>query len=60
MTSNSLNVIGPLNEMLNRHMANQGTTFEEIVRVRRKDVGVSGESVSVSWNAGLTQLVTDD
>jgi len=46
--------------MLNRHMANQGTTFEEIVRVRRKDVGVSGESVSVSWNAGLTQLVTDD
>jgi len=27
---------------------------EEIARVRRKDVGVSGESVSVSWNAVYT------
>jgi len=34
---------------------------EEIARVGRKDVGVSGESVSmsVSWNAGLTALHCD-
>jgi len=29
---------------------------EEIARVGRKNVGVSGESVSVSWNAALTKL----
>ena len=32
--------------------------LQEIARVGRKDVGVSGESVSmsVSWNAGVTEL----
>ena len=29
--------------------------IQEIARVGRKDVGVSGESVSVSWDAGLTE-----
>ena len=46
----------PRHRHRHRHRHPREDPREEIARVGRKDVGVSGESVSVSWNAAFTPL----